>query len=84
MPPLMWRQVVGSIATHLAHGRAATTSAPSGFTSAQAGHLPLLALTTRAAAQVRLQRWQSAPVAVEEKRWPLCFHEKLAASGTAS
>eukprot|EP00972_Heterocapsa_arctica_P075509 11136809-Heterocapsa_arctica.AAC.1 len=67
MPPLVWRQAVGSIATHLAHGRAAVTSTSSAPTSAQAGRLPLLALVTRAGAQVRLQRWHSAPSAVEEK-----------------
>eukprot|EP00972_Heterocapsa_arctica_P061249 9030327-Heterocapsa_arctica.AAC.1 len=70
MPPLVWRQAVGSIATHLAHGRAVVTSMPSASTSAHAGHLPLLGLVSRAGAQVRLQRWHSAPSAVEEKRWP--------------
>eukprot|EP00972_Heterocapsa_arctica_P003859 574970-Heterocapsa_arctica.AAC.1 len=48
VPPLVCGQVVGSIATHLAHGRAAVTSVPSASLCAQAGHLPLLAFVTLA------------------------------------
>eukprot|EP00972_Heterocapsa_arctica_P045835 6765100-Heterocapsa_arctica.AAC.1 len=61
------------MAAHLAHGRAGITSAPSGSRRTQAGYLPLLALTTRAGAPVRLQRQHSEPASEAMNSCPLCF-----------
>eukprot|EP00972_Heterocapsa_arctica_P022801 3356539-Heterocapsa_arctica.AAC.1 len=60
------------------------TSPSSKFSRTLVGHLALLALATRAGAQVRLQRTRSAPSCVRMNTWLSCFHARPRASGAST